>query len=146
MVKNVGEKLDSKIKSGDIKETELIAEASDLMNKMKSMPGMGDIQSMLAKMGMGMGLGAKPNMNAMQSKLQQNMKMAQMKERMKNKVEAKAQQNQAQKSQPNPSGLTDEQLISVFSTGEKVERTPVGAKPQTSETKSGKKKKGKGKK
>ena len=146
MVKNVGEKLDSKIKSGDIKETELIAEASDLMNKMKSMPGMGDIQSMLAKMGMGMGLGAKPNMNAMQSKLQQNMKMAQMKERMKNKVEAKAQQNQAQKSQPNPSGLTDEQLISVFSTGEKVERTPVGAKPQASETKSGKKKKGKGKK
>ena len=149
MVKNVGEKLDSKIKSGDIKETELIAEASDLMNKMKNMPGMGDIQSMLAKMGMGMGLGggAKPNMNAMQSKLQQNMKMAQMKERMKSKAEAKAQAQQMQQTQENTAGgLTDEQLVSVFSTGEKVERTPIGAKPQTSGTNSGKKKKGKGKK
>jgi len=150
MVKNVGEKLDSKIKSGDIKETELIAEASDLMNKMKNMPGMGDIQSMLAKMGMGMGLGggAKPNMNAMQSKLQQNMKMAQMKERMKSKAEAKAQaQSQQLQTQENTAGsLTDEQLLSVFSTGEKVERTPVGAKPQTSGTNSGKKKKGKCKK
>jgi len=154
MVKNVGEKLDSKIKSGDIKETELIAEASDLMNKMKNMPGMGDIQSMLAKMGMGVGLGsgAKPNMNAMQSKLQQNMKMAQMKERMKSKAEAKAQaqqiqqMQQMQQTQENSAGalaLTDEQLLSVFSTGEKVERTPVGAKPQTN---SGKKKKGKGNK
>ena len=148
MVKNVGDKLDSKIKSGDIKETELIAEASDLMNKMKNMPGMGDIQSMLAKMGMGVGLGgAKPNMNAMQSKLQQNMKMAQMKERMRNKVDSKAQQGQQQQqNQPNPGALTDEQLVSIFSTGEKVERTPVGAKPQSNETKSGKKKKGKSKK
>jgi len=149
MVKNVGDKLDSKIKSGDIKETELIAEASDLMNKMKNMPGMGDIQSMLAKMGMGMGLGsgAKPNMNAMKSKLQQNMKMAEMKERMKSKIDAKAQaQSQSQQQSQNGAGaLTDEQLLSVFSTGEKVERTPVGAKPQSSESKSNKKKKGKNK-
>jgi len=110
---------------------------------------MGDIQSMLAKMGMGMGLGggAKPNMNAMQSKLQQNMKMAQMKERMKSKAEAKAQSQQMQQTQENAAGaLTDEQLLSVFSTGEKVERTPIGAKPQTSGTNSGKKKKGKGNK
>ena len=126
MVKNVGDKLDTKIKSGEIKESELIAEASELMSNMKNMPGMGDIQSMLGKMGMGGG-GGKMNVNAMQSQLQRNMKMAQMKERMKNKVQKTPQPQPQSNTQPN--ALTDEQLISVFSTGEKVEKTPVGAKP-----------------
>ena len=52
LVKNVGSKLDSKIKSGDIKEGELMEEATDLMKKMKGMPGMDNIQGMLNKMGM----------------------------------------------------------------------------------------------
>lgn len=49
LVKNVGSKLDEKIKSGSIKESELMSEASDIINRMKDMPGMGDIQSMLKK-------------------------------------------------------------------------------------------------
>ena len=36
LVQNVGSKLDKKIKSGEIKESELIQEASELMNKMKN--------------------------------------------------------------------------------------------------------------
>ena len=52
LVQNVGGKLDSKIKSGEIKESELMQEAGELLGKMKDMPGMGDIQSMLSKMGM----------------------------------------------------------------------------------------------
>ena len=138
MVKNVGDKLDTKIKSGEIKESELIAEASELMSNMKNMPGMGDIQSMLGKMGMGMGGGGgKMNVNAMQSQLQRNMKMAQMKERMKNKVQKTPQPQPQSNTQPN--ALTDEQLISVFSTGEKVEKTPVGAKPTKNKNKKNKK-------
>ena len=39
MVKKVGSKLDSKLKSGEIKESELMEEASQLMEKMKNMPG-----------------------------------------------------------------------------------------------------------
>jgi hypothetical protein len=128
MVKNVGEKLDNKIKSGEIKESELIAEASKIMSNMKNMPGMEDIQSMLSKMGMGGG-GGKVNMNAMQSQLDRNMKMAKMKERMKNKMTQ--QQSHKTENIQNTSCLSDEQLISVFSTGEKVDRTPVGAKPNT---------------
>jgi hypothetical protein len=57
LVQNVGGKLDSKIKSGEIKESELMKEANDLLGKMKDMPGMGDIQSLLKKMGMGGGRG-----------------------------------------------------------------------------------------
>ena len=44
LVKNVGDKLDSRIKSGEISQTELMSEASDIMNKMKNMPGMDNIQ------------------------------------------------------------------------------------------------------
>ena len=46
LVKNVGSKLDEKIKAGDMKESELLEEASEMMKKMKNMPGMGDLQSM----------------------------------------------------------------------------------------------------
>jgi len=57
LVKNVGGKLDDKIKSGEIKESEIMEEASGLLGKMKDVPGMGDIQSMMKKMGMSMGGG-----------------------------------------------------------------------------------------
>lgn len=151
LVKSVGDKLDSRIKSGEIKESELISEATDIMNKMKNMPGMENIQSMLGKMGIpGLGgKGSKMNMGAMEAQMNKNLKAAQMRERMKAKAEAsnlaKAQQtgsvgvtnNKVQQNAP----LTEEQLISVFSTGEKVERTPRGAKPQTTAPTNGKKKK-----
>jgi hypothetical protein len=147
LVKDVGGKLDSRIKSGEIKESELMEEATELMNKMKNMPGMGNIQSMLSKMGMGNipGMGGKMNMGAMQSQLNKNMKSAQMRERMKAKAEANQKMKASMPATPPPvpvvPALTEEQLISIFSTGEKVERTPRGAKPVTNNN--NKKKKGK---
>jgi hypothetical protein len=91
------------------------------------------------------------NMGAMEAQMNKNLKAAQMRERMKAKAEAKAQQTQqAQQAQApvhqtNP--LTDEQIFSVFSTGEKVERTPRGSTNPTPTTNSaGGKKKRKGKK
>ena len=156
LVKSVGDKLDSRIKSGEIKESELISEATDIMNKMKNMPGMENIQSMLGKMGIpGLGgKGAKMNMGAMEAQMNKNLKAAQMRERMKAKAEAAnlAKAQQAASSSSNNvvyqnAPLTEEQLISVFSTGEKVERTPRGAKPPsqstTQEPTKGKKKKAK---
>jgi spore coat protein CotH len=53
MVKDIGGKLDEKMKSGDLNEGELFTEASDIMKKMKNIPGMGNIQDMMSKMGMG---------------------------------------------------------------------------------------------
>jgi hypothetical protein len=144
LVKSVGDKLDTRIKSGEIKESELIAEASELMNKMKDMPGMGNIQSMLNKMGMGNlgGMGGKVNTGAMEAQLNKRMKMAQMKERMKAKSEAKAAANaSASSASPQPT-ISEEEILKIFSTGEKVDRTPRGAKP-TQGTGDKKKKKGK---
>jgi hypothetical protein len=103
LVKNVGSKLESRMKSGDIKESELIAEAAEMLNKMKAMPGMGNIREMLSKMGMGgLAKGAKLDLNAMESKLNQTMKMAKMKERMRQKVEAKQFANTSSQSQSLP--------------------------------------------
>jgi hypothetical protein len=150
LVKSVGDKLDSRIKSGEIKESELISEATDIMNKMKGMPGMENIQSMLSKMGIpGLGgKGAKMNMGAMEAQMNKNLKAAQMRERMKAKAEAanlaklQSQMSAASVSENQSTvPLSDEQIFSVFSTGEKVERTPRGATKPTQN--GGKKKKGK---
>jgi hypothetical protein len=133
MVKNIGNKIDEKIKSGEIKESELMSEGMDLLNKMQSMPGMGDMQKMFSQMGIpGLGKGAKMNMGAMEAQLNKNMKTAKMRERMQAKVEA----NKAQKApasaptNSNKPTISEEDIIKIFSTGEKVEKTPRGAKPE----------------
>ena len=65
LVKKVGGKLDSKIKAGDIKESELMDEASELMKKMKDMPGLGNMKDILKNMNIpGMGKKARFNMDA----------------------------------------------------------------------------------
>ena len=125
LVKNVGSKLDDKLKSGDMKESELLQEASDIMQKMKSMPGMGDLQSMLAKMGMGhmmpggAGGGAKVNVNAMKTNLDRNLKAAKNKERLLAKLEQSKQQRHLTSNGVDSEGR--ENL--VFSKGEQVERS-----------------------
>jgi hypothetical protein len=155
LVKNVGSKLDQKFKSGEIKESELMQEASDLLSKMKGMPGMNNLADMLNKMGMGgmmggMGGGkSKVNIGAMQSHLQRNMKVSQMKERMQQKLKAQQQQRDAAlaaATQPvntnsnNSNGVKPAPQSQVFSTGEVVERTPVEA-PRPSNSNKKKKKK-----
>ena len=145
MVKNIGSKIDEKIKSGEIKESELMEEGMDLLNKMKGMPGMGDMQKMFEKMGMpGLGKGAKLNMSAMESHLNRNMKNAKMKERMRTKVESNAKAKMEAAAATSASvnqkpGLSDEEIMKIFSTGEKVEKTPRGAKPPVEGKKKNKK-------
>lgn len=114
LVQSVGGKLDSKIKSGELNEQELMQEASQLLGKMKDMPGMGDIQSMMQNMGMGgrgaggldsmlasmgglgglAGLagglgGGKLNLAAMSNKLNQDMKKMENRQRMMERANAK---------------------------------------------------------
>ena len=138
MVKNVGKKLDDKFKNGDIKESEIMQEASDLLSNMKNMPGMGNLTSMLNQLGMsglgglaGLGgKGGKVNMGALQSHFQQNMKQAKMKERMLNKLQQK-QQHQPQpqpkpqsQPQPQPQPSHIRPTTSIFKAGEQIQQTP----------------------
>jgi hypothetical protein len=144
LVKNVGSKLDNKMKSGEIKESELLEEAAELVKKMKDMPGLDGLEGMLSKMGMpGMGKGAKVDMNALTRQMQQNVRAAKMRDRMRTKL---GERNIEQDGEPvkentimskgqNSQGI--EELI--FSTGEKVEKTAVAKKVRKKKPK-GKKK------
>jgi hypothetical protein len=164
LIKTVGDKLDSKFKSGELNETEMLKEAAEMMSKMKNMPGMENIQSMLNKMGMGSAMGnmgglGKVNTAAMETQLNQRLKLATTKDRIRAKAESNANSKAkleadalkqmnlitSQNQTPINKILTDEELIKIFGAGEKdsVERTPRGTKPPINS--SGKKGKGKGK-
>jgi hypothetical protein len=121
LVKKMGGKLDSKIKSGEIKESELLEEATQFMGKMKSMPGMENMQAMLSKMGMGGGGKSKAGMAAFQSHMQQNIKHAKTKERMQAKLRARKEASQG--------AAEAASKESVFTVGEGAERTPRTAAP-----------------
>jgi hypothetical protein len=120
-------------------------EGMGLLNKMKDMPGMENMQKMFSQMGIpGLGNNSKLNMGAMEAQLNKNMKHAQMKERMRSKAEAnaKAKEEQSKTAFCNMSdapAYSEDELIKIFST--KVEKTPRGAKPPLPP--SNKKKKGK---
>lgn len=148
MVKNIGNKIDEKIKSGEIKESELMEEGMELLNNMKNMPGMGDMQKMFSQMGIpGLNKGGKLNMGAMEAQLNKNIKTAKIKERMRAKAEASARekinrQNESMLTNVNETQQQqmEEEIIKIFSTGEKVEKTPRGSKPPLpSKKKKGKK-------
>ena len=138
LVKKVGSKLDTKMKSGDIKESELLEEASLMMNKMQNMPGMGNIKEMLGKMG----LNGKMDFGSMKNNLNKNMRAAKQKERMKEKLNERKMRKDAASMQekygtvkqntPTPTerkgslqthGVTDGVEKMTFSTGENVEKS-----------------------
>ena len=106
LVKNVGTKLDQKMKSGDIKESELLEEATNMFNNMKNVPGMENanmkdlfnnfnIGDMMKNMGM-MPQGGRFNQNAFNSKMEQTMKASRARDRMRTKMEANQQQTRAE--------------------------------------------------
>jgi hypothetical protein len=145
LVKNVGNKLESRMKAGDINESDLMKEASEMLNKMKNMPGMGNIQSMLSKMGMNTN-GAKVDLKGMEAQLNQAMKTEKMKDRLRQKAEmnrlAKEMSASMQHTPPAPQqpALSDAELDSMFNSTESAET-------KTKSSNKGKSKgKGKGKK
>ena len=136
MVKNIGSKIDDKIKSGEIKESELMQEGMELLEKMKDMPGMADMMKQ-----MGLGKGSKINMGALET----NLRNAKLKERLRAKADANANAKLNATSLPtmnnnNNNAVSEEELIKIFSTGEKVEKTPRGAKPPPCKNENKKKK------
>jgi precorrin-6B methylase 1 len=136
-------------------------EATDIMQKMKNMPGMSSIQSMMSKMGMDIGSMAgmagmgnsKVNTSAMAAQLERNLKAAKQKDRLRAKMVAtqlaKSQAAAAAAAaQTNPSLKTVNSVNGVenlvFSKGEKVDRSSVQdqqqQQPSQSQVKKNKKK------
>ena len=96
LVKKVGTKLDTKLQSGELKESDLIQQASELITKMNQMPGMRDMNSMLGGLGLPMG-GGKINMNAFQAQMDRNLKQAKQRERMQQKLQRRREMSNMQR-------------------------------------------------
>jgi hypothetical protein len=99
LIKKISGKLDSKMKSGNISQEELMKEAGDLMSKMKGMGKGNDFQDMMKNMMKnmgplmgGMGKGAKMDTTKLSNMLSKNSH----KERMLKKLEQRKTQAQAQ--------------------------------------------------
>ena len=107
LVKSIGSKLDSKLKSGEIKESELMQEAADLMEKMKAMPGMKNMNKIFSKMGIPMGKNQKVSANAMQARLNQNIKISSQKERMLRKLQQRRAQKELEKQNAQNNNVSD---------------------------------------
>ena len=142
MIKKVGNKLDEKIKSGEIKESEIMSEASDLMNKMKNMSGMKEMNKMFSQMGVpGMGKAGNVNFGAMQSRMKENMGKAKQRERMLKKLEERRAQKLQQEKQKQNNLENVKFVKKVYSKGEEVEKSNVKDKIKNKNKKKKKKKK-----
>lgn len=82
LVNNISTKLDAKMKSGDINESDLMQEAGDLMAKMKNMPGMPNIEELMKTMNV-----PKNKKGMMKHKFDQNMRSTETKARLQRKLE-----------------------------------------------------------
>lgn len=124
LVKMVGNKLNNKMKSGDISQDELMKEAGDLMEKMKNMGGADKFGEILKNMAKGLGKGARVDTNAMNNKMKQTQLRERLKQRMQQKKVQKDMEDlarsqlQAQTVTKNIGGKTQEdlekELIAMF--------------------------------
>ena len=150
MVKRLGDSLDDKIKSGELKESELMEEAAELMEKLKKVPGMKNMTNLFGKMGLdgldGMlgGGGGKLNFGAMQGQMNRNVRMAKQRDRMRAKLAArKAQRENAKDRQIS---LLEEQLANAQKTNELLENMQGENAEQPKKTKKKKRRKRRNKK
>jgi hypothetical protein len=74
LMNNVGDKITNKIKSGQLKESELIEEATEMLKHMKDMPGMKQFESMFKQFGNN------------QANLNEHLKKAKTKDRLRAKL------------------------------------------------------------
>lgn len=85
LMNNVGDTISNKIKSGQLKESELLEEASEMMKHMKDMPGMKQFEQMFKQFG-------NMNVKATQGNLDQKIKKAKTKERLRAKLDKRAEE------------------------------------------------------
>ena len=123
LVDKIGKKLKNKVESGELKQSELMEEAMTMMQKMKDMPGMGNIKQMMSKMGVNPGSLGKMNMGAMTSALQQNISQSKTRERLQAKLAQRKAAAAATSSQNTGVLTVNDNNEKVFTTGELVEKS-----------------------
>jgi hypothetical protein len=135
LANKINSKIETKLKSGDMKESEIMEEAKELLQKMENLPGMDKIGQLLKK------FGGKMDMKGMQNKMNQNINQAKMKERMQHKLQKKQAEVKPEMKNTPIEKSVDELYESIFSTGEVVEKTPKKNTESIKKNKKGKNKK-----
>ena len=132
LLKTVSSKLDTKMKSGDISQTELMKEASDLMGKMKSMGGGKEFDNIMKNMTKNMGSmmgggGKKGGFNS--SAFKNMMNQSQNRERMLNKLSKRKESSEKDSSNLHETDRPN-QYVFKMDDGEKQEKS---VKPPTTD-------------
>lgn len=145
LIKTIGEKIKTKMDSGDISKDELMGEASELLSKMKEMGGGKQFNSILKKMAGGMGknmrmdTGALTRMSKMEStrdrllrkmEKNKNLKVQEGGGNMSFSIDNEEKQERSSIVQPKPQ--SDEELIAAF---EEKDEEPKKAKKKKKKTK-----------
>lgn len=109
LVKNVGNKLNQKMESGEISQEEIMKEAGELFTKMKEMKGTKHLNEMFKNMAKQMGVkgnGMRTDTNAMENKL----KNMQLKEKLRKRLQMKkgSAPNSSSTDSPNSSSQSAE--------------------------------------
>ena len=145
LIKTIGEKIKTKMDSGDISKDELMGEASELLSKMKEMGGGKQFNSILKKMAGGMGknmrmdTGALTRMSKMEStrdrllrkmEKNKNLKVQEGGGNMSFSIDNEEKQERSSIVPPKPQ--TDEELIAAF---EEEDEEPKKAKKKKKKTK-----------
>lgn len=118
LIKKIGNKLESKIKSGEVKESELLQETSEMMKNLKNTPGMKDMEKIFKTFAAGGGMGndkmsqgmasmmsmmgsknSAKKMNSLQSQLSKNIQASKQRERMMRRLEEKRKREMDEKTQ-----------------------------------------------
>jgi hypothetical protein len=131
LVKNIGGKLEEKISSGQVKESELLEEATQIMDKIQDIPG---LKEMMSKMG----LNGKMDFKAMANKMQQHMQGSKTKERLQKKRENRMNEKAKESNEAKES--TTNEKADIKQTSEDTFVFKVGESPQKSNKKKKKKK------
>jgi len=115
LIKKIGSKVEQKIKSGELKESELLQETADMMKNLKNTPGMKDMekifktfastgggannkdnvsQGMANMMSMMSGKDSNKKMKMFQREMDKNIKMSKQRERLLKKLEERKKHNE----------------------------------------------------
>ena len=88
IVQNIGSKIDGKVKSGEMKESELLEEALKMMSTFKNMPGAEGMSDLFTKMGMPAGAAKnKHSRNNVSEQIKKRSSQVKTKERLQKKLE-----------------------------------------------------------
>jgi hypothetical protein len=119
LIKNIGEKLNNKMESGEVNEQDLLKESVNLFSQMKNIPGLNNFTDILNNMGNIPGVNKKKmDVKGMEQKFNKLQKTEQLKERLKKKRDKKNEEkkNVENKTKNNSieSLMNDEEIIKLF--------------------------------